>query len=454
MNPFWLVVVIGLIFSAGQVPEVEPLSFDSAARAVGEVARALGGQGRGLTEPYPEAAQPFLFLLRHVPPSLRQAVIHWGMSFSLGYPMEALNQFDLEDFFSAYTRRYPSGQYPAIVLGSPGGGVAHLAALLDAPFLPACGLVGARHKIHPDDLAAYLTTADEAARRLGPTEGFELIVHYDPIHDRDLVARAALVRVRLLSLPKSYREFIRQNLAPGGVLIVAECTYPWPQIKLGPNCFLQIGGLGGIVPEEYLAKYPWPGVVRERRESEWGCPEELVQDLREFAKASGIRILEILGGHPEDYSLLAYRAYRAAGAREDVVLFDCFTTMDARFCKRTGIPPLHLPFGTRDALAFAQEFALAHPGIRKLLLLHPTFAAPPDWAELGEWREALGEGLILLVDEPYWPGDPYAPFALAGRLSELEREWSLPVPLSLSLEELLKLLSEPSSSAGRMARGP
>lgn len=435
-----LVAVVGVILAAGRSPEVKPLAFDAAARAVGEVARALGGPGRGLREPFPEAARPFLALLRHAPPSLRQAAFRWGMSLALGYPLRSLAGFDLEAFFSEHTQRYPHRQYPAIVLGSPGGGVAHLAALLDAPLLPLSGVVGVRHRIALDDFSAYVATGQLAANHLSPDGRFERIVHYDPIHDRDLVAHACLIRIRLLSLPEVYRRFIRDRLVPGGTLILAEGTYSWPQVPLGPGVWLQVGGLGGITPEEFLARYPPPGPATLRRESEWGCTEEFAQSVRAFAQTEGIPVMEIPAGHPSEYSELAYWAYRAAGARDDTVLLDCFTTMDARFCKRTGIPPLHLPFGTQDALLFARRFLDTHPVGHKLLLLHPTFAAPEDWATLEEWREALGDGLSILVDERYWPDDPYAAFAAAEVLARLEGEWGRPAPLSLSVSELAKLV--------------
>ncbi|MCR4392085.1 MAG: hypothetical protein NUV94_04750 [Candidatus Acetothermia bacterium] len=111
----------------------------------------------------------------------------------------------------------------------------------------------------PDDLGTYLSTAHGAMGYLRPDGRFELIVHCDPIHDRDLVAHACLIRVQLLALPEAYRKFIRNHLAPGGTLILAEGTYPWPQVALAPGVWLQVGGLGGISPEEYLARYPRRG---------------------------------------------------------------------------------------------------------------------------------------------------------------------------------------------------
>lgn len=70
-----------------------------------------------------------------------------------------------------------------------------------------------------------------------------------------------------------------------------------------------------------------------------GCPDAFAQDVRAFAAGAGITLVEVPAAHPTDYSELAYRAYRAAGGRDDVVILDCFTSLDSRFCKRTGIPP-------------------------------------------------------------------------------------------------------------------
>lgn len=420
--------------------EVVPLSFDSASRAVGEVARAVGGPGRGLLDPYPALAAPFLFLLRHLPPEWRTGIIRWGMSISLGSPLGSFQGIAPEDPLRDYLRRYPPGPYPAVVLGDPSGGTAHLAALLGVPLLPPCYLLGVRHRISPDDTRSYVRQGLALGEMLGPREGFEVVIHYDPIHDRDLVARAALVRVRFTSLPGIYREFIREYLRPGGTIVLAEDRYSWPQVELLPGIWLQVGGLGAIPPEEYTRRYPLPGEPRIRRESEWGTPEGFSQAVEEFAVESGYRLIRIAENHPEGFSRLAFRAYRAAGTRQGLVILDCFTSMDARFCRRTGIAPLHLVFNTADSFSFAlEELRRIHP--RKIyLLLHPSFSPPPDLVPFARWREALGGNLEPLVDEDLWPQDPYAPFYAAARLAELEARYALETDLSLGVEALRSLL--------------
>lgn len=433
-----------LVFSLyGGATVLTPPAFDSASRAVGEVSRALGAADEGLLAPYPGLAAPFLRLLRYLPREWRLAVIRWGMSFSLGSPLVAFDSWDPYEPFSRYVARYPAGNYDAVVLGDPSGGTVHLAALLGAPLLPPCYLLGARHRIEPDDMEAYIATARAALDGMRAAPGIEVIVHYDPLHDRDLVAHAALFRVRALALPAAYREFIRRHLRRGGTIVIAEDTYTWPQIELSPGIWLQIGGLGDVSPQEYLHRFPPPGRPRERRESEWGTPEPFVRAVASFAAENGFRVLRLAFSHPECFSALGYRAYRAAGAREGPVILDCFTTMDARFCKETGIAPLHLVFNTRDSFGFALELLRKERVEKAFLLLHPSYAAPEDLVMPEEWERAfrgLGIAVEWVVDPRFFPDDPYLPFAAADRLSRLKEGLLLEEPLYLEPETLAELL--------------
>ena len=438
----WWGALFLLCFIA-EAAEHEPLPFDSAARAVGEVARALGASDRGLLEPYPQAAAPFLWFLRHLPREWRLSLIRWGMSFSLGYPLSAFDSWDPLQPFSHYTARYPKRRYDTVVIGDPSGGTAHLAALLGAPLLPPGYLLGVRHRIDPDDMDAYIATAEVALRGMQRGAEVEVIVHYDPLHDRDLVANAALFRVRALDLPEAYRNFIGRYLRPGGTIVIAEDTYTWPQVELCPGVWLQIGGLGGVSPEGYLRRFPPPGTPEKRRESEWGTPEPFVLATEGFARARGFRVLRLAFSHPECYSTLAYRAYRAAGAREGFAILDCFTTMDARFCKRTGIAPLHLVFNTRDSFEFALEFLRKEHVGKVFLLLHPSYAAPEDLVAPEAWEQALAALRIRVewvVDPRFFPDDPFLPFAAAAALSRIGKALSPESPLQLTPKSLLELL--------------
>ncbi len=423
-------------------PEPEP--FDSATRAVREVALALTGRGRGVLEPYPRGARLALWPLRFLPEAPRLRAIEWGISRVLGRAeREGLRLGALPRWCVA---QYPPGKYPAIIVGAPSGGIAHLGGLLGAPFLTASFLLSFRHKIEPDDLQSYCRFGAELAERLlQDGEDFEAVNHYDPLHDRPLVKQADLLRFRLIRLPRAYREFIEANLAPGGYLVLSDCAYPWPQFRLGERSFLQVGGLGGMSPEEFLARWSLPLPLEERPESEWGCPPGLAEDGRRFARAFGLRLLELRFAHPQESSPLAYRAYLAAGGKKDELMLDCFTYISPLTNSLTGVPALWLPYNDRGSLAFAGRFLEGKSFRRIYLTLVPSFTRAPDAVAFAEWAKLLaphGRVEPLGLDPLRYPADPWAPFAYNSSLIQLRAGCSRRLRLApQALEGLTKELS-------------
>jgi len=419
---------------------MEPEPFDSGARTVREVARVISGRGRGILEAYPPVACLFLGPVKLLPEDLRVRALEWGISRALGRPPRGLRVDSLPRWCLA---QYPPRRYPAILVGAPNGGVAHLAALLRAPFLTSSFLLALHHRNDPDDIESYRRFGEEvAARLLGEGEDFEAVNHYDPLHDRSLIKYADLLRLRLVRLPQAYRDFIVNGLAPDGRLILINCSYPWPQYRLAERSFLQVGGLGGVEPEEFLKRWSLDLPLLERPESEWGCPEGLAEDLRRFARERGIALLELEFDHPRRYSLLAHRAYLAAGAREEELLLDCFTYISPYTNVTTGIPALWLPFNDRGSFAFAHRFLEGKRFRRIYLALVPSFARCRDTVPFAAWRELLrGKGRVefLGVDPRSYPADPLAPFAYEAKLSRLRRRRRLGRPLHLEPAALVGL---------------
>ena len=426
-------------------------SFDSGTRVVREVAEALTGEGKSILECYPFGSKLFLGLVSLLPESARIAAIEWGMRLSVGNSPKKLEGFDVSSLPGWCVDQYPTTDrgYEAIVIGSPNGGIAHLAALLHAPFLTTSfGLTFRHPPMEADDLESYYKTGKAlAATFLGQSEGesFEVISHYDALHDRSLVKFVNFIRIKLLELPESYREFILDNLVPGGKLILVNCSYSWPQYRIAERSFLQVGGLGGIRPDTYLERWPLDLPVEVRRESEWGCPEAFAAAVRDFASEHGIEVIELSFNHPQEYSLLAYNAYLASdGCLQDEVLFDCFNHQNPRTDIETGIPGLWLPFNTEDGLAFAREFLEGRTFDRIYFTLLPSFARSPDTAGLNDWIELLsqhGELELLGVNPRTYPADPLAPFRFASDMKDLRQRYKLPTPLKLTLPTLERLLS-------------
>ena len=449
-----------LAYGAG----IAPVCFDSGTRVVQEVAEALTGQGKSVLNCYPQGSELFLWLLSLLPEDLRIAGIEWGMSVSLGEPPQVLDSFDPKELPAWCTAQYPDGKYKAIVIGSPNGGIAHLASLLRAPFLTTSfGLAIRHHPIDPDDLDAYAATGDRYAADIleGADPGsIEVVDHYDPLHDRSLVKYVNFLRVKLHTVPQVYREFIRKNLAPGGKIILVDCTYPWPQLRVGKDSYFQIGGLGGLTPEDYLKRWGRDLPLEMRPESEWGCPPEFSAALREFAKEAGIEVVEISYSHPSDYGALSYRAYLACpGVRKREIMFDCFNYQNPLTNLQSGIPALWLPFNTQDALSFVRGFLVGREFSRIYLAMVPSFARSPDTAKLDAWEDVLSVhgGLDLLaIDREAFPADALAPFGYAEAMKRLRKEYHLPAPLELdtwTLEWLLREGTDASVQLGDRSSG-
>lgn len=447
-----LAFFIPLVSATGK--GITPACFDSGTRVVREVAEALTEKGKSILECYPPGSKLFLWLLHLFPEDLRIAGIEWGSSVSVGEPPKKLADFDAMRLPQWCLSQYHADhKYKAIVIGSPNGGVAHLAALLRAPFLTASFVLAIRHPaMNPDDVETYYATGEKLAAEIlakSETTGFEVINHYDPLHDRSLVKYVNFLRIKLLELPKVYRNFILQNLAPDGKIILIDCSYPWPQYIVGERSYLQVGGLGEIPPREYLNRFVLDLPVEERRESEWGCPQGFACSVKDFAERHGIDVIEISYDHPQGYGLLAYRAYLACeGARRDELLLDCFNYQNPLTNIQTGIPALWLPFNTRDGLAFAKGFLIGKKFERIYLALLPSFARSPDTASIGDWENLLsshGSLTLIGVDPHTFPADPLAPFRFAAGMKQLQEAKHGSRLLKISPTTLAELLDQKST---------
>ncbi len=433
------------------------MAFDSGVRAVREVAEALTGQGKSIVEAYPPGSVLFLGLLSLLPEGWRIAGIDWGISLGVGDPPERASSLDVEELFTWCVQQYPKAQtYSAIVVGSPSGAVAHLAALLRAPLLTSSLLLAFRHPaISPEDVQGAQEYVRPLLRTLTQRQKIplEAVHHYDPLHDRLLVKHASLIRLKLHALPKSYRAFIREHLEPKGTLVLINSRYRWPQYRLSEQAYVQIGGLGGISSAEYLQRWPLRLPLEVRRESEWGCPEPFAQSVRELAEQEGFELLEIGLDHPWDYSVLAYEAYLACeGARKRWVFFDCFNHQNPRTNIMTGIPGLWLPFNTRDVLEQAGEFLQGKRFERIYITLVPSFSRSPDTAPLERWQKLLtrhSEDVRLIGISPSrYPADPLAPFCLIAATRDLRRRFALTKPLKLKISKLKELAQLLASGQG------
>jgi len=445
-----------------------PETTDSSAVCVKSVAAALRGEH---LQNYP-ANRPMTFLAGLVS-ALGQRAACWTVERAIsrgGQDPALADRLTTADLACWAVSLYENlaGPWDAVILGAPNGGVAHLATALGAPFLSQHFLISFRDHTHADDIATYRAHGDAlAAPILARNPDLAVVNHYDPLHDRFLVKYVNHIRLKLLTLPAAYQEFIRTRLRPGGTLIFIDCRYPWLQYRLGDRHTFQVGGLGAVSDSEFLEGRPeFEALQRAERspfvggwrldeplevgpESEWGTLPPLRQAVEEFAAAGGYRFLALEGDSPEWFAGLAFRAHRRLSEKEgrppQGLFVDCFTQVDPVACRQSRLWPFWLPFNCADSLEFLCRWRSAFPpGTPVLLAPLPSFAPAFDTVPLADWLAAL-EGFpvqVLGVDRRRFPADIAGLFRFQPQLAAWCRAHPDPVQARLATDELAALATE------------
>lgn len=340
-----------------------------------------------------------------------------------------------EDMAQWVVSKYPAKKYDAIILGAPSGGVSHIGSIMNAPFLTTHFLICFRDIRHVDDVFSTFSTARKLSRAITRNNrDLHVVGHYDPVHDRPVLLFINHLRAKLLELPETYKRFIKENLAPGGELLLIDCSYPWLQYRMSGRASFQIGGLGGVSDREFIdgsarideylrsqgsfARGGW-GLESKKEslvsmpESEWGSMPQFAESAREFADSEKIPLKIISGHHPEQFSELAFEMHMEASRRDGVeplhFFADCFNQLDPVSNLNSRIIPLWLPYYCDSSFRFAGRMLEKIPGdMRALLTLHPSLAEPFDMVPLERWVELFARDekpLLIGIDPEKFPAD-------------------------------------------------
>ena len=445
---------------------------DSSLVAIRATAAAIAGRH---CDPFERSAFEKVFgrLVNRLSTNRRKAILRFFTG-TMGAPANLVPKVNINEILAWALSLYDGeGKYDGVVVGAPNGAVAHIASLMRFPFLTQHYLCAFKGKFAPDDSRAHFEDGIEDAREiLANNPGLEAIVHYDPLHDRFLIVKENFIRLKLTTLPRAFKDFMLKRIKPGGTVVSVECTYPWLMypVPCGEgDLFYQVGGLGDVSPQEYLDDSERLREYRKREggdpdsgwglkdctpveygESEWGSVGALNQHLADFCAANGFRLIEISMPHPEGYSQLAFRAYKAALrlAQEKVraVCFDCFTHIDPRLNLITHVPAIWLPFICRDSFRFAQKMANRLDRSCEIWQsLHPSFCDPVDVVSIQDWA-GLFKGFksydLIGVDEARYPADlsTYLDYAPASkRKADLEKR---PFALAVDADMLVKVIGD------------
>jgi hypothetical protein len=421
---------------------------------------ALDERDAPLLAQYPAPLEPALDWLvgriEQLPEPAVQAIYRragWADAITAGQ----LEQVRSERLAGWVVRHYPRRRYPVVFIGSSNGAMVHLAAALGAPWLPQTLLLAVRHGgLDPDDPAADMRAMAPAGRAL--VEGNpDLALHHmhDPVQDRLMIARMTYFRVKFLRLPEPYRAFVASCLAPGGIIVLVDCTVRWPTTTVGDRHVFQFGALGGATEREFGEGGPrvarflhqqgseragWqpPATDGSSPEAEWGFAGPLAADVTAAAADLGLTVDRLRFAQPEDISPLIADLFRdwyaKHGCPSGQLLVSSFLLMDPVLTMRTGSVPYWALFGTRpslDRLAGYLSDTARYDDIRLTIFPHGTESI--GLPGIGEWQAVLGHarqhGQLVAVDPSRYPRHFRA---LTGFHRDLSRLPRVPAPPTLS----------------------
>lgn len=418
--------------------------------------------------PFPSWQKTLLEVLGALPQDTARFAISRFESIS-GLSPNVLDQFSLDNLVQARINDYAqlTDKFPEVVVGPAlGGATAYLSLALGGPFLPQAFVLTIKGGSKDGNVVEYLHRTLVPALSIADTNpGLMTIQHFDPVHDGWMTRFVNHLRFKLVDLPPAYAEFIKSKLEPGGAVVYLDSRASWLRYRLGPRSVFQIGGWGGISPEEFLkgsqrlcdyahtarlkysdwrlADYP----LESGPESEWGSEPGLAEALETFCLAEGYRFVRIRLSHPNDFSRLAFAAalkiMEKEGREPAGVLVEMFSQFDATASMQTGLLPLWLIFNTEDSLVFLKEMRNKFPS-GKPIFFSPlaTFSLTPDQTPFGEWAAALADfNWINIGTRPsHYPADARALVKWAKPLRKWVHENRRPLHYRLSIEDIIHLV--------------
>lgn len=293
-------------------------------------------------------------------------------------PAGRMGRTDVAEVSRWVTRQYPRRRYPAIAVGSSSGALVHLWAALGVPWLPQTFFVPVAQRVHPDDPMTAMRKGLKPARALlDANPDIQLHHMHDANQDRLMVRALTYFRFKRRTLGPEYEAFLRDQLAPGGTIIISDCRERWRTTAVGDRHVFQHGAVGGATEEEfhhggprvarYLERYDspvrrWEGPEPDSvsPEAEWGFAAELAEDVDRFAAEHGYRVRRIVFDEPSSPSPMVadlyrwwYRHRRIPASR---LLVESFIVLDPWWTLRTGSVPFWMTFSMDPSLAAVERY--------------------------------------------------------------------------------------------------
>ena len=388
-------------------------SFDSATVLHAGLAAALRGR------PFPHlgnnaAAAVAVRVAGRLPwPILRALYTRLGAA--EGIPPDRLGDVDLGAVAQWLVDGLPRRRFPAVLIGSANGALAHLAAAMQVPWLPGTVLIPVDRVADPQRPVDALRFGKQHAPALLAANPDVVLHHmHDQVQDELMVARMTYFRTKWRRLPAAYARYLDECLGPGAPVVLVEDRSSWPVVRVGERHVFQPGAQGGCRPDDYLRRPHTPVPNGEAPEAEWGAEPGLGEAVGRWCAEHGHPLIRVSYPDPQApahaVAALMRDWYRERGEPADRLLVSSFVLADPWRTINAGVVPYWTFFSVQPALrSFAEHLARAEPyrAIDILLFQHGVWSAgiatPAEW--IGAARAAGSEARLLGQDPRRFPHD-------------------------------------------------
>jgi hypothetical protein len=398
----------------GALPPKFAAGFDSGvgfAIALGNCLKGQDFKGLGVDPPL----EPLAKFVNMLPKQIRETLYVQGTG-AEGIPAEDMAKVRAEAFSKAVTNMYPDRKYPAIMIGSVSGAMAHLAAAMGIPLLPQTFMIPVKRPGHlsidePKRTMDWGLKPGDVLLRNNP----HLKLHhmFDPSQDRLTLEKISYFRVKMLRMDLEYERFIINHLQEGGTIIVSNCTRKWPVTTISDRFTFQFGALGGATEEEFLhgsdrvanflanynshvRRWDAPAPDSEQPEAEWGFDVSLMKDIDRVARENGYKVRIISYYEPEHPSPFVAELYRwwynQKGVLTNRLVAESFFMHEPYWVLKTGSVPFWMKLNADPSAEWLEQYLkVADPYDEIYLMLFSNGVESVGLAGTDRWKKILSQ---------------------------------------------------------------
>ena len=366
------------------------------------ISRHTGGDGLGRV--------PLLGRRGHLPVERRRDELA-REAYDEAVPHEAADDIDADAVAEWITGHYRAAAYPAVLLGSPHGAVAHLAAALDAAWLPTTFTVALTWPGgSPGDWPGALAWGAGLVERItARNPGVTVRQVHDPLRAGPLCGTTVRLHLRWHDMPPAYERFLRDRVAPGGSSLLLRDLRTWPVTAVSPRHGFQLGSpVGGGEPLDYSAMNPdFTRILGDLGEARWPEPDPdtplryaersgepaLGVELGRLAAETGRASHRALYARPEMLSACVADLVRARDGEAARCVVECGRLLDPWQAAAARFVPYWCESASRSAVEAAEWWLAGSAGFDAVTVLPEAPGhGGEEVATLAHWRSLTSFG--------------------------------------------------------------